>query len=125
MDADVVHGSQLTVFLSIKAIMNHKDHHTTQELKTLYSTEKDARLSRRIHGVYLAARGLSYTQVMTITGAARRTIQQWIHKYNEHRIDGLKDKPRPGQQAKLPGRDILAFALVHGMKRPILNYSRN
>ena len=56
----MVHNSQLKVFLIMEAIMNLKDHHTTQELKTLYRTETDARLARRIHGVYLTARGLSY-----------------------------------------------------------------
>jgi hypothetical protein len=62
----------------MEAIMNLKDHHTTQELKALYRIEKDARLARRIHGVYLAAKGLNCTQIMTITGAARRTIQQFV-----------------------------------------------
>ncbi len=89
--------------------MNIKDHHTIQELQALYRKEKDARLARRMHGVYLAASGLSCTQIMTITGAARRTIQQWVHKYNKHRIDGLKDKPRPGQPTKLPRRDEPRF----------------
>jgi len=46
---------------------------------------------------------------MTITGSARRTIQQWVHKYNKHRIDGLKDKPRPGQPIKLHRRDEPRF----------------
>ena len=89
--------------------MNLKDHHTTQELQTLYRTEKNARLARRMHAIYLAAKGLSCTQIMTITGAARRTIQQWVRKYNKHRIDGLKDKPRPGQPTKLPRRDEPRF----------------
>jgi transposase len=93
----------------MEAIMNLKNHHTIQELKTLYRRETDARLARRIHGVYLAAKGLSCTQIMTITGAARRTIQQWVHKYNRHRIDGLKDKPRPGQPTKLLRRDEPRF----------------
>lgn len=89
--------------------MNLKDHHTTKELERLYRTEKDARLARRIHGVYLAAKGLSCTQIMTITGAARRTIQKWVRKYNKKGIDGLKDKPRPGQPTKLLRRDELRF----------------
>jgi len=93
----------------MEAIMNIKDHHTIQELQTMYRTAKDARLARRIHGVYLAARGLSCTQIMTITGAARRTIQQWVRKYNKHRIEGLKDKPRPGQPTKLPRRQEPRF----------------
>ena len=89
--------------------MNLKDQHTKQELQTLYRTEKDARLARRMHAIYLAARGLSCPQIMTITGAARRTIQQWVHKYNKHGIDGLKDKQRPGQPTKLPRRDEPRF----------------
>ncbi len=44
----------------MEAIMNLKDRHTIQEPKTLFRTEKNARLARRIHGVYLAARGLGY-----------------------------------------------------------------
>lgn len=89
--------------------MNLKDRYTKQELQTLYRTEKNARLARRIHAVYLAAKGLSCPQIMTITGAARRTIQQWACKYNKQGIDGLKDKPRPGQPTKLPRKAELRF----------------
>jgi transposase len=39
---------------------------------------------------------------MAITAAARRTIQQWVHKYNRQGIAGLRDKPRPGTPTKLP-----------------------
>ena len=82
--------------------MNVKDHHTTKELQTLYRTQGNARLARRIHAVYLASKGLSCPEIVTITGACRRAIQQWVLKYNKHRIDGLRDKPRPGQPTKLP-----------------------
>ncbi|KKL52510.1 hypothetical protein LCGC14_2284730 [marine sediment metagenome] len=86
----------------MEAIMNVKSHHTTKELKTLYRIEKNARLAQRIHGVYLASKELTCPEIMNITGAARRTIQQWVHKYNKQGIAGLKDKPRPGQPTKLP-----------------------
>ena len=82
--------------------MNVKDHHTTKELQKLYRIEKNARLSRRIHGVYLASKGLTCSEIMAVTGDARRTIQQWVRKYNKHGIAGLKDQPRPGQPTKLP-----------------------
>ena len=39
--------------------MNPEDRHTTQEPQTLYRTEKNARLARRIHRGYLTSRGLS------------------------------------------------------------------
>ena len=82
--------------------MNAKSQHTTETLQTLYRTEKNAKLAQRIHGVYLASKGLTCPEIMAITAAARRTIQQWVYKYNKQGIAGLKDKPRPGTPTKLP-----------------------
>ena len=60
--------------------MNVEPHHTTKELQTLYRTEKNAKLAQRIHGVYLAGKGLTCPQIMAITGASRRSIQQWVQE---------------------------------------------
>jgi len=60
--------------------MTVEPHHTPEELKTLYRTEMNARLARRIHGVYLARMGRTCPEIMRITGAARRTVQQWLAK---------------------------------------------
>lgn len=93
----------------MEAIMNVKDHHTSKELQRLYRIEEDARLARRIQAVYLARKGLSCPEIMTITGACRRAIQQWVRKYNNDRIDGLRDEPRPGQPTKLPRKEEARF----------------
>ena len=89
--------------------MNVKPHHTLKELQKLYRTENNARFARRIHGVYLASKGLTCLQIMEITGSARRTIQQWVHQYNIGGIEALKDSPRPGQPTKLPRDKERAF----------------
>ena len=82
--------------------MNIQPHHTSDELKTFYRTEMNAKLARRIHGVYLASRGMTCPEIMHITGSSRRAVQQWIAKYNHGGLDELKDKPRPGQPQYLP-----------------------
>ena len=89
--------------------MNVKSHPTTRALRTLYRTEKNAKLAQRIQGVYLASKGLTCPEIIAITGTARRTIQQWVHKYNQQGIVGLKDKPRPGTPPKLPRKKELKF----------------
>ena len=89
-------------FDSVEAAMNVKPHHTPQELQTLYRTEMNAKLARRIHGVYLASRGMTCPQIMQVTGAKRRTVQQWVARYNRGGLEELKDKPRPGQPQHLP-----------------------
>jgi hypothetical protein len=40
--------------------MNVKSHHTSEELRTFYRTEKNAKLAQRIHGVYLASKRLPF-----------------------------------------------------------------
>ena len=82
--------------------MNVKAHHTLKQLLHLYKTQSDPRLARRIHAICLARQELTCPEIMQITSAGRRTIQQWISKYNRNRIQGLRDKPRPGQPRKLP-----------------------
>jgi len=91
------------------AIMNIKPHQTPQQLQKLYRSETNARLARRIQGVYLAIKGLTCLQIMEITGSARRTIQQWVAKYNTGGIEALKDSPRSGAPTKLSQRQQQAF----------------
>jgi transposase len=93
----------------MEAIMNVKTHYTLKELQKLYHTQDNARLARRIQGVYLACKGLTCQQIMEITGSSRRTIQQWVRKYNAGAIDSLKDSPRPGQPTKLSREKEFAF----------------
>ena len=88
--------------LNMEVIVNVKSHHTTETLQALYRTEKNAKLAQRIHVVCLASKGLTCPEIMAITAAARRTIQQWVYKYNKQGIAGLRDKPRPGTPTKLP-----------------------
>ena len=89
--------------------MNVKPHYKPQQLQKLYRSETNARLARRIHGVYLANKGLTCHQIMEITGSARRTIQQWVAKYNTGGIEALKDSPRCGAPTKLSQKQQQAF----------------
>ena len=82
--------------------MNVEPHRTSQELQTLYRTEMNARLARRIHGLYLASKGMTCRQIMAVTAASRRTVQQWVARYNRGGLEELTDKPRPGQPQHLP-----------------------
>jgi len=89
--------------------MNVKAHHTTQGLLKLYKSQPNPRLARRIHGIYLASKGITCTQIIETIGAKRRTVQQWVRRYNKDGITGLLDKPRSGQPTKLPRHVEEAF----------------
>jgi len=81
--------------------MNVKAHHALDELLPLYKTEMNPRLARRIQAIYLARKSFTCPQIMDLTGAKRRTVQNWIRWYNDAGIEGLKDRPRSGRPPKL------------------------
>jgi transposase len=79
------------------AMMNVLPHNTAGELHTLYRTEMNTRLGRRLQALWLARRGRTCQQIMEVTGAGRRSIQQWVAKYNAGGADALTDRPRSGR----------------------------
>ena len=81
--------------------MNVEPHHSIEELQSLHRIEMNARMARRIQGVWLAKRGLSCSKIMDVTGAKRRTVQQWVARYNRGGIGELMDQPRSGRPAFL------------------------
>ena len=89
--------------------MNVIQRHTLKELQRIYRTETSVKLVRRIHCIYLASKGSSCPELMIATGFARRTIQQWVAKYNNGGIEALKDSPRSGQPTKLSRQQERAF----------------
>lgn len=76
-------------------------YHTTEELKHLFRKEKDFRLAIRIRAVYLGLMGQSAPEIAMLLGYSRRTIQRWIHAYNQKGREGLKDIPGRGVHGKL------------------------
>jgi transposase len=86
----------------MEVAMNVKPHYTSNQLLKMYKSQSNHRLARRIHGVYLANKGHTCPEIMQITGACRRAIQQWVQKYNNNGIEALKDRPRPGKPTTLP-----------------------
>lgn len=77
--------------------MNVLPHHTVDELHTLYRTEANVRMARRLQAIWLARRGCTCRQIMDVTAAGRRSIQQWVAWYNAGGVEALLDKPRSGR----------------------------
>lgn len=76
-------------------------YHTTSELKQLFRKEKDPRLATRIRAVYLGLMDKTAPEIAILLGYSRRTVQGWIHAYNQKGLEGLQDNPGRGTRCKL------------------------
>jgi putative transposase len=66
---------------------------------------RDARAARRMLALALVLEGCSRETAARHTGMDRQTLRDWVHRYNEAGLAGLRDRPRPGRsRASRPSR---------------------
>ena len=81
--------------------MHVSNHHSQTELKCLAKQQKRAAMVWRLQVVILAKQGHTAPQIVEATGVSRRTIQEWVQRYNADGLDGLKDRRRGGNHRHL------------------------
>ena len=83
--------------------------YSAAELRRLAASSKHSNQSRRLLSLAAVLDGMNRTQAARIGGMDRQTLRDWVHRFNAHGPDGLKDNwangsvPRlsPEQQAEL------------------------
>jgi transposase len=74
---------------------------TAHELRRLAAATKNANQSRRLLSLAAVLDGMSRTEAACIGGMDRQTLRDWVHRFNEHGPDGLKDAWSKGNPPRL------------------------
>src|SRR4051794_23298669 len=62
---------------------------------------RDARAARRMLALALVLEGGSRAEAARAAGVDRRTLRDWVHRYNAEGLAGLSDRRRPGPRPRL------------------------
>lgn len=74
---------------------------TAAKLRAAARGCKDTRQARRLLAIALVLEGASRQDAARAAGMDRQTLRDWVHRYNDHGIEGLLDKPRSGRPPQL------------------------
>jgi putative transposase len=75
-----------------------------EEIKAIEQRERETREAlelRRLQGVRMYGSGLEMRVIGQVTGAARRTVAEWVKAYQEKGMDGLKPGWKGGNSRKM------------------------
>jgi transposase len=90
-----------------------RDDLSPRELRALARRERDGRVCARLHALAHALDGRSRAEAARLAGMDRQTLSDWVRRYNERGVDGLRDRPKPGRPCGLDeGRQAALKALV-------------
>ena len=62
---------------------------------------EEARYDHRLHGVLSVAQGMTCPEVARLLGDALRTVEYWVHRYEEAGVSGLIEGKRSGRPSRL------------------------
>ena len=81
--------------------MDVANHHSEQQLQRMLDQELRADRAKRLRTVLLAQQGFTAPEIATCTGFSRRTVQDWVARYNREGLAGLKTRPGRGRKPPL------------------------
>lgn len=70
--------------------------HSAADLRTIAGKCHDGAQVRRLLGLALVLDGCPRTQAAEQNGMDRQTLRDWVHRYNDHGVDGLQSRHGPG-----------------------------
>lgn len=65
-------------------------------LRAAAGRSKDGAASRRMLALALVLEGRNRTEAARSAGMDRQTLRDWVHRYNESGLEGLKNRPNTG-----------------------------
>jgi transposase len=94
------------------AAVRMRSEYSAVELRRLAAATKHANQSRRLLSLAAVLDGKSREEAARIGGMDRQTLRDWVHRFNQHGPDGLKDIRSKGHPPRLTPEQLNAFANI-------------
>jgi transposase len=85
---------------------------TAEGLRSAASVERDGAAARRILALALILEGADRASAARICGMDRQTLRDWVHRYNDEGLAGLRDRTGGGRSPKLSKEQRGEFAAL-------------
>ena len=70
------------------------------------SAFRGSRYDHRLHGVLLVAQGITCPDVAPLLGDAPRSVEYWVHRYEQQGLAGLREGERSGRPSRLNEKQV-------------------
>jgi transposase len=67
---------------------------------------EESRYDHRLHGVLLVAQGMTCPEVARLLGDASRSVENWVHRFDQRGLAGLTEGERSGRPARLDEKQV-------------------
>ena len=96
-----MHKLEITTPAVVQAALRNEGEHSPQ-----------LRFVHRLHCLVLVGTGRSCYEVAEVFGDDPRSVERWVREFQQHGIEGLRERPHPGRPATLADAQMRQLALA-------------
>ncbi len=75
--------------------------YTPEEIRSLFSSDDKYKIGLRLYAVYQVSLGQPSRKLEELYNTSFKQITNWVHRFEQEGIEGLRDKPGRGRKKKL------------------------
>ncbi len=75
--------------------------YSSEQIKALFKTDDKYQIGIRLYAVYQVSLGVPSRDLETLYNTSFKQILNWVHRFEQYGIDGLRDKPGRGRKPRL------------------------
>ena len=96
-----MHKLEITTPAAVQSALRHESEHSPQ-----------SRFVHRLHCLLMVSTGRSCYEVAKVFGDDPRSIERWVHEFQQRGVEGLREKPHIGRRATLADAQMCQLALA-------------
>lgn len=75
--------------------------YTPEAIKTLFNSDDKYKIGLRLYAVYQVSLGQPSRKLEDLYNTSFKQITNWVHRFEQEGLDGLRDKPGRGRKSQL------------------------
>lgn len=92
--------------------------YSSEQIRELFNRDERYTIGIRLYAVYQVSVGQSTRKLEILYNTSFKQICNWVHRFEESGIDGLKDKPKSGRNPRLSEENLNELSNVLQNNRP-------
>jgi transposase len=92
--------------------------YSSEQIKSFFNNDEKYTIGLRLYAVYQVSIGQSTRKLELLYNTSFKQICNWVHRFEESGIEGLKDKPKSGRKSRLSKENMASLNFVLLNNRP-------
>jgi len=92
--------------------------YSPEEIKAFFKNDEKYTIGLRLYAVYQVSIGQPTRKLEVLYNTSFKQICNWVHRFEESGLEGLRDKPKSGRRPRLTEENLLELNRVLQNNRP-------